>query len=229
MSDTTDPLGTAKARPAAGRGRPTADPASGEYVEWTDEDEQRYQQHLARQAARNQTRRRQGWSFLLIVAIVLGIGLLGAAINQGVITLPGSDSTAKPCPTPTSPLMTPAQVSVRVLNGSDRKGLAATVGDELKARGYKVTGIGNAEPGDRSFPDPAQIRYGEQGTLAAQALQVQVPGVALVNDSREDASVDLILGGGYTALVPAEEAAKAFVPVPVQSPAGCVPVPQKTS
>jgi hypothetical protein len=217
-ADPADPLG--KPTPAH---RPTA-PVQDEYLDWTEEDEDRYQLKLRRQEVRRRTRRRQGLSFLVIVVTVLGIGLLGAAINQGVVRWPFDKAATVACPTPESPYADPATVSVTVLNASDRRGLAAQVGDELTSRGYKVVGVGNAEQGDRGFPDSAQIKHGPAGIIAAQALQVQVPGAALVDDGRADATVDLVLGQAYAGLTPADQASAAMAPTPVASPKGCTPV-----
>ncbi|MDO5663518.1 MAG: hypothetical protein Q4G40_12545, partial [Brachybacterium sp.] len=66
--------------------------------QWTQEDEDRYQDQRQRAEIRARTRRRQGISFFVIVLAVILIGLLGAAINQGVVRVPFAGEPT-PCPT----------------------------------------------------------------------------------------------------------------------------------
>lgn len=199
-------------------GRPAAPDNS-----WTQEDEDRYQEQRLRAETRARTRRRQGLSFFVIVLIVILIGLLGAAINQGVIKMPfGASATPTPCPTVAAPLK-PSDVTVNVFNATTTSGLAATVSQELSARGYKVGQLGNAPVELRNFPDPVQIHHGPDGLEAAQSLAVQIKGAKLVQDERTDGTVDLLIGQAYTALVPAEEATAALTPAPAASPEGCTP------
>lgn len=226
--DSTGPLDPSPAPPLeTGAANPTRRPpvrrvSTGN--DWTPEDEERYQAQRAREVARNRTRRRQGWSFFAIVAVVILIGLLGAAINQGVVTWPlgGSATEAVPCPVSDAPAK-PAEVSVKVLNGSGKKGLAATVSKELAARGYSIAAVGNAPDAARDFPDTAHIVHGASGVQAAKSVQAQVPGAVLVADDRSEGTVDLLLGTAYTALAAPEAAAEALTAAPVQSPSGCIP------
>lgn len=193
---------------------------------WTQEDEDRYQQRRLRIEQRGKVRKRQAISFTVIVLLVIGIGVLGAAIHQGVVPWPfgSGESTAQACPTtPTDTPAQPADVSVKVLNATSTSGLARRVATELKARGYVVVETGNAADDKRNFADPAQIQYGKDGLAAAKSLQVQIAGAVLVDDKRADSTVDLLIGTAYTALVPADQAAAKLKVTPVASPSGCTP------
>lgn len=168
---------------------------------------------------RGRTRRRQTTSFFVIVAVVIAIGVLAAAINQGVVNLPfGASKT--PCPAQPPPAAAPEQTPVRVLNASDRTGVAKETADGLRARGYQILVVGNAE-GNRDFPDPAQIRHGKNGVPTARAVQAQVPGSVLVEDARPGADVDLVLGANFQSLATDAQAKEALRPAP--SPTDCVP------
>ncbi|MFC8501581.1 LytR C-terminal domain-containing protein [Pedococcus sp. NPDC057267] len=98
----------------------------------------------------------------------------------------------------------PSEVSVNVYNTTYKTGLAKVVATELKGRGFKVKDVSN-DPLRTMQLGTAVIRYGELGDLNAALLAEHVPGAELVKDTRADASVDLVIGNAYTALVPAAE------------------------
>lgn len=190
---------------------------------WTQEDEDRYQAKRQRALARARTRRRQGLSFFVIVLAVVLVGLLGAAINQGVVKVPFGASAPTPCPTGEA-LPKPADITVNVYNATTKAGLASTASKELAARGYKTGQVGNAAEALRNFPDPAQVHHGPDAEEAAKAVAVQVAGAKLVADpNRTDGTVDLLLGQSFTTLVAPDVATKALAASDVKSPEGCVP------
>ncbi|HEX5511821.1 MAG TPA: LytR C-terminal domain-containing protein [Actinomycetales bacterium] len=197
--------------------------------EWTEEDERRYQERraLERRAARR--RRRQAASFALVVLVVLGVGVAAFGVYRGwweaplASKEPRTTTAAKPCPTPTVTAAPVKDVTVRVLNATDRQGLAGSVARELRKRGFDVADVGNDAPGAK-VPEAAQVRHGPDGLLAARTVAAQIPGSKLVDDGREGFVVDLSLGAAYAKMTPAKEAAKLTAPVPAPSPSGCVPV-----
>jgi len=88
----------------------------------------------------------------------------------------------------------PAELRVRILNGTGTKGLAAKVADGLKAGGLTVVGTGNAEPSRRTV-----LRYAEGEKIKAQAL---LGGLVGGGELREDrtltgADVALVLGADF--------------------------------
>lgn len=181
--------------------------------EWTKEDEDRYQARRREEQRRRRRRRRQGWSFALLVLLVLGAGVAGAGIAQGWWEWPFGQEPQVQEPTPgcsaTAPAVAlPADVQVTVLNATDTRGLASGVAAELQARGYVVTRVGNEESGV-DVSESAQVRYGAALTADARSVALQVPGAVLVDDGRTGDVVDVVLGTGYRAMTPAEEAAGA--------------------
>ncbi|MFV0458705.1 MAG: LytR C-terminal domain-containing protein [Actinomycetales bacterium] len=225
MADEKSPLDTPPGAPAPPH-RPPAHrpPVRSAEQEWTQEDEDRYQQQRLRQAQRAKVRRRQGLSFFAIVLVVALIGVFGAAINQGVISLPFGNDDPVVCPTPVTDVAAPGDVKVNVLNATTTKGLASRTSQELSGRGYSVASTGNAPDAQREFPDPAQVRYGPDSLAEAKSVQAQVSGAVLVEEpERTDTTVDLVLGSSFTELAPADAAAQAIAPTPVESPEGCTP------
>ena len=135
------------------------------------------------------------------------------------------DVSAKPepsCPTPSTPppALAPAQVRVNVYNATDRRGLAAKVAGQLERRGFDVRKVDN-DPLGRTVTGAAEVRHGDRGAAAARTVAAQVGEVVAVPDGRAGASVDLVVGTGFTALVPPGEAAAALSPSPSPTPAGC--------
>ncbi|GAA3238889.1 LCP family protein [Actinocorallia longicatena] len=91
----------------------------------------------------------------------------------------------------------PAQIKVRVYNGSEITGKAQSVANELKAKGYQVPLFGNPKVN----PPETQILYGKGGENAAATLAVLVPGAKPVPSTKTPAGVvDLVLGPNWTGL-----------------------------
>lgn len=103
---------------------------------------------------------------LIAVAVILGVVLLNAIDdgNSGPVGDGGTSSTtsstnsnptttttvapgtASTAPTTKPAAITPAQVTVIVLNASGRTGVASTLTDTLKAKGYKTLPANNVSP-----------------------------------------------------------------------------------
>ena len=145
---------------------------------------------------------------------------------------PAADSTAEdpaPVPTPAAPpvapegpTVPPTAVAVDVLNGTATTGLAATVADLLRAQGFTVGAVGN-EPGTVS---ESVVRYGPNVLEQARTVAAAVPGSVLQpSDSIGDA-VQLVIGPGYSTVVPVTVGAPAAVPVaPDTAAAPTTPAP----
>ncbi|MGB8649754.1 MAG: LytR C-terminal domain-containing protein, partial [Mycobacteriales bacterium] len=142
--------------------------------------------------------------------------------------------------TPTAPsvapvrpvvLPEPRQVRLVVLNGTARSLLAKVVGDQLAARSFVITGMGNAA---RALTGPSVVGYGPGGQAAAALVARHVPGArSQLVPRAARGSVTVTLGSDFQRLAtPAEVAAAgrvATVPSPAPSlraqvvGAGCRP------
>ncbi len=110
------------------------------------------------------------------------------------------------------PSLDPTTLSIRVLNATDRGGLAQQVAGDLQARGFTVAEVGNDDSG-REVAGPGEVRHGPRGADAARYLSVYVPGSTLYPDTRATAQVDLVLGPAFefpTSLAAAEQVAAAL-------------------
>lgn len=163
--------------------------------------------------------------FSVLAVVLIGIGVYAVGelreptAEPGVIAPKsfGPDPVTLTCPEPGAVPLPPAEVTVTVLNGTTRGGLAGEVSEDLAARGFTLEEAGNT----RKASGPATIVHGPEGYLAAQSLRVQVQGAQLIlDDAREGPSVALLIGDGFTGLED-ESAAAAALEQPVEMPEGC--------
>ncbi|MGE9807220.1 LytR C-terminal domain-containing protein [Janibacter sp. G1551] len=107
---------------------------------------------------------------------------------------PGGDSTSATCR-----YTAPRNITVNVFNGTQRNGLAGSVARELRTRGFTVAEVTNS-------PTPltkgvAEVRSGKAGARRSLTLIRHVGNPERVRDSRQDKTVDLVLGPDFTELV----------------------------
>lgn len=95
----------------------------------------------------------------------------------------------------TSPVP-PSAIAVRVRNASSTHGLAHRTSGMLDDLGFgKLQKPGNDPAFKGREPDCyGQIRYGQDGKAAARTVSLLDPCLELVETSREDAGVDIVLG-----------------------------------
>jgi hypothetical protein len=180
--------------------------------------------NVMRRGGQRYRRRRPLPAFLLI--LVLGVAatvvwfrvmdadteVTGAAHCDPPST-PASAAAGAPAPTlgkalPTDALdrtdpAAPSSALVRVVNASDQRGLARMVTENLRVLGFTQI----AEPTtDALYGDAmtcrAQIRFGAQGTAAARTLSLVEPCAELIQDERQDATVDVAIGEKFDDLHP---------------------------
>lgn len=163
------------------------------------------------------------FSVLAIVVISIGVyavGELREPVDDPGVIAPktfGADALELSCPEPGALPLPPGEVTVTVLNGTTRSGLAGDVTEQLSERGYQVGDPGNT----RKATGPATVVYGPDGYLSAQAVRVQIQGAQLrLNEKMEGTAVNLLIGDGFTALEE-ESAAAAALEKPVETPEGC--------
>ena len=117
-------------------------------------------------------------------------------------------ATAREAP----PSLDPTTLSVRVLNGTDRAGLAQQVAGEMQRRGFTVAEIGNDDT-DREVIGPGEVRHGPRGADAARFVALLLPGAGDYPDTRATEQIDLVLGPEFVwpdSLATPEEVAAAL-------------------
>ena len=111
-----------------------------------------------------------------VVFISMGIykGTISGPFNVGFVT-PSADFTSTinvACPPSGSKPLDSSEVAVRVLNGTDRSGLASNTLDDLVGRGFVSLGSTNW---NQTYDETARIMFGESGIQKAYTLALQFP------------------------------------------------------
>jgi hypothetical protein len=192
----------------------------------------------ARQRRRRHTRERQAVVFGVLIG-GLAVAAFGAgAVYTGSWSPPllsrdfsspeptGLAAEDSPCPPEGATPVPYGQVALNVLNGTNRIGLAGDTAAALTARGFVVSQQTNAaDLGYQSYAGSALIQFGTQGVAAAYTVAAQFDTPKLVLDTRADATVDVVVGSSYSALVAAADVVlQADQPFAV--PEGCIALDQ---
>jgi hypothetical protein len=188
----------------------------------------------ARALRRRHQHERQAMVYGSLLAGIAVVGLGAAAIYSGAVSAPFLDRPfvtvspsepasalpSAPCPPDGTLPVAYNAISVIVLNGSDRAGLAGQTAEALAARGFVVASTGNY-PG--STTAGAEIVFGEAGLASAYSLAANLDAPVLVLDTRADASVDLVLGEAFSGLL--DPTTVVLDPAtPLVGVEGCVPL-----
>jgi hypothetical protein len=119
----------------------------------------------------------------------------------------------------------PDSITVDVLNGTATTGLGATVADLLRAQGFGVGAVGN----EAGTVNETVVRHGPGVLEQARTVAAAVPGAVLQPSDSIGDTVQLVIGPGYSTVVPVTvdpQAAKAApaeapVPAPDEAPVTC--------
>ncbi|MCW2695827.1 MAG: Cell envelope-related transcriptional attenuator, partial [Modestobacter sp.] len=128
---------------------------------------------------------------------------------------------APPAAGPTAPpagealTAAPASITVDVLNGTGTTGLGAGVADLLQAQGFAVGAVGN-EPGT---VNESVVRHGPGVQEQARTVAAAVPGAVLQPSDSIGETVQLVIGPGYSTVVPVTIGVPAAGAAPADAPA----------
>ncbi|WP_169063991.1 LCP family protein [Geodermatophilus dictyosporus] len=116
----------------------------------------------------------------------------------------------QPAATPEAQPLTvaPAGITVDVLNGTATPGLAATVADLLRQQGFTVGEVGN----ELGTVNQTVVRHGPGVAEQARTVAAAVPTAVLQPSDAIGDTVQLVLGPGYSGVVPVQVAAPAPAP-----------------
>ncbi len=112
-----------------------------------------------------------------------------------------ADLSAEPAPAAVEPTKSaapppaPAEVTVAVLNGSGKAGLAGTAATALQGAGFVVSGTDNADSSDY---ERTEIRYKDGEEALAKTVLAAIPGAKTVKkDGVATGTVQLVLGTDF--------------------------------
>ena len=152
---------------------------------------------------RHRRNRRTAIILVVLVALLAGAFYYAASYfnrpsNPAASGCPTSDFTAGAGPV----AITPAQITVNIYNATNRAGLAASTAKDIKARGFVIGQVTN-DPLKKKIDGVGELRFGPNGKPGANVSVHLLEGVVPLQDTRAEASVDLVLGNGFKALSPA--------------------------
>lgn len=160
-----------------------------------------------RRVVRRRRRERQTVVFGIAIIALAAVGFAAAMVYQGEAEGPFAAEFFTPagefesdvtlaCPAADSTPLPYEEVVVRVSNGTQTSGLAGSVADTLSGRNFEVVGTMNWT---RGYGDYVQILYGREGLQHAYTLATHFDRAHLVLDSRDDITLDLVLGEQFAA------------------------------
>lgn len=120
---------------------------------------------------------------------------LFSAIKSDNVAKAESSSAKKKAPA--KPTVPAARIKVRVLNGTGRAGVAATVANGLKSKGFKVGKVGNTP---KPSVTKSTVRYGTAGAKAMPTLQNAAKTITPKQVNSRTPRLDLIIGKDWSGL-----------------------------
>lgn len=165
-------------------------------------------------------------SIAAVVFVAMGVykGTIAGPFNVPFVT-PSADFTSTinvACPPSGSMPLEANQVAVRVLNGTDKPGLASNTLEDLDRRGFVALGATNW---NQAYDGTARIMFGETGIEKAYTVALQFSDAELVLDTRANATVDVVVGALFTQLVPQLDP-QLDPTVPLTANVPCLPMSQ---
>lgn len=174
--------------------------------------------------------------FLLALALLTALVWWRVIHRADGTTSKPSSSPTKTCssaPLPPSTVVPAnADVTVQVLNSTNKTGLAGTTGAALVKLGFKQAGTpGNDLTNRAPVAGVAELRFGPAGKTAADLLAFYFPGAVSVLDQRTGAVVDVALGAQFTAIATPDAVAAAMKAAKVTqaAPGAKIPVPSTSA
>lgn len=191
-----------------------------------------------REILRRHRRERQFLVFGLLLVTLGALAVIALAVYQGRIDPPIDRAIVShepefeltvtlPCPPADEgngedlPLP-PTEVAIRVLNGTDKQGLARGTMEVLTGRGYVPTTTTNW---NRKYDGGVRVQFGVDGLRKAYTVAANFPTVEFMLDNRKGGVVDVILGEQFEIGDIRPQYAPELDPtVPLTAPGQCVPV-----
>lgn len=118
------------------------------------------------------------WAALAVVVLV-GAGIFGAMVAMGKISIGADASMSSSTPAPQEAGVIDTSYAVLVLNATDSSGLAAAVGDTVKAAGWPAETVTTGNVDDESFAETTIYYATEDDRAAAVGLAGVVGGARL--------------------------------------------------
>ena len=144
---------------------------------------------------------------LALAALAIWVNLLGDEKRKDEARAAACSSEAAAIPT----AVDPATVTINVLNASQAAGKAAEVAETLRSRGF-VVGLTENDRSGNEVTGVGEVRFGPGRDGLAKFVAVQLPGAGERQDTRAEATIDLVIGPDFAALASPDAVAAALTP-----------------
>lgn len=134
---------------------------------------------------------------LTLLVLILGLAFAAQWGWQHVVA-PLPEKAAPSCIPQQASTLETGQISIRVFNGSTKRGLARQVSDLLADRGFNVIEVGNVEQTVTGTVVVGGAEHNPEVLLTAQNLAKSTAR----GDGRSDGTVDVLVGSEYHGIVP---------------------------
>src|SRR4051794_33613304 len=132
--------------------------------------------------------------------------------------LPGTAPKPRPSSTasssPTSLVVPPRAIHVRVLNGTGEQGLAHKVAQDLASRGFVIDSVGDA---DSTGYTNTVVRYGPDRGQSSETLAASVVGASRQLNGALSSTLELVIGSDYNGTQSVHIATPSSTPSPTAS------------
>ncbi|MCI1935305.1 MAG: LytR C-terminal domain-containing protein [Bifidobacteriaceae bacterium] len=127
----------------------------------------------------------------VVLATLTILGVFKKEEEKAVVDASTNYGVSAPCIAKDTTAPDYTAITVRVLNGTSKSGLARALGQALANRGFVLQGVSDYQKNDVAR---TEIRFGEKGLSEAYTLYAQFNDAILRMDNRTDKLVDVIVG-----------------------------------
>lgn len=132
-------------------------------------------------------------SACLVLALLVYFNVISVFFNSDTAGPENNYGVTAPCAPEGAVAVEPSDVTVRVLNGTNKSGIALAVSEALNNRGFTTEGVGNAS----TTYERTEILTGKNTLAQAYTLYAQFSNAILRLDNRTDSLIDVVVGNNF--------------------------------
>ncbi|TCD54280.1 LytR family transcriptional regulator [Alloscardovia theropitheci] len=143
----------------------------------------------------------------LLISLPGALGLFSPTHATKEATISTNYGVVTACPAQDTVSLNSSEVTIRVLNGTNKSGLGSAVGEELRNRGFILQSIGDYD--SKTVLERTEIRFGKSALTQAYTLAEQFNDAILRMDNRNDKLIDVVIGSSFDNLISKDKTPKA--------------------
>ncbi|MFD0704521.1 LytR C-terminal domain-containing protein [Alloscardovia venturai] len=135
----------------------------------------------------------------VLISLVGAFGVFSPAKAKSDLTVQNNFGVQTACLAQGTTMANPAEITLRVLNGTSKSGLATAVSEELHNRGFIIQGVGDYD--STQVLARTEIRFGKNAVAQAYSVASYFNDAILRMDSRDDNLIDVVIGSSFNDLI----------------------------